>query len=334
MTIHQLAISYLHQPRHNGVIMRNGWHVGVVIPAKNEEDFIAQVIVSLPDFVDSVVVVDDGSVDNTTMIVQDLAKEMTTLEIIRLSGGGVGSAIDAGHQKMLQLLPEPFVSVVMAGDGQMDPRDMTLLLEPITKNQADYVKGNRFIHQDGPHGMPYVRQLASMILGFFTTLAAGRQVTDPQCGYTATSYRVLNQWDWSKSWKSYGYPNYWLIELSRLSLRVGEVPVKSIYGDEKSGIVMPKFFLGVGLMMFFMHHKRCFSMLLSKSVAPHTILSFIAYILGWIAIIPGISTDLEDELTSGFTSKLILLLICWSSAHILDRLAVESRTRLRENAQT
>ncbi|DAC28294.1 MAG TPA: glycosyltransferase family 2 protein [Candidatus Poseidoniales archaeon] len=332
--IHRVAISYLHQPRHDGIIMRNGWHVGVVIPAKNEEDFISQVIISLPNFVDSVVVVDDGSVDNTAMIVQELANKMTTLETIRLPGNGVGSAIDAGHQKMLQLLPEPFVSVVMAGDGQMDPKDLINLLEPITKNEADYAKGNRFLHQDGPDGMPYVRQLASMILGFFTTLAAGRQITDPQCGYTATSYRVLNQWDWSKSWKTYGYPNYWLIELSRLSLRVVEVPVKSIYGDEKSGIIMPKFFLGVGLMMLIMHHKRCFSMLLTKSVAPHTILAFIAYILGWIAILPGISTDLEDEVTSGFISKIVLLIICWSSAHILDRLAVGSRTELRVNAQT
>ena len=56
------------------------------------------------------------------------------------TGNGVGSAIDAGHQAMLRSLSEPFVSVVMAGDGQMDPDDLELLIEPVTKNQADYVK--------------------------------------------------------------------------------------------------------------------------------------------------------------------------------------------------
>ena len=180
--------------------------------------------------------------------------------------------------------------------------------------------------------MPKIRKLASNILGFFTTLASGRSVTDPQCGYTATSNVVLEEWDWESSWKGYGYPNYWLIELSKKSFRVKEIPVKSVYGEEKSGIKNSTFFITVGLMMLFMHHKRCFSMLFSKSVAPHTILSFTAYAIGWIVIIPGISTDLERELTGGILSKVLLILVCWTCAHIFDRLAVKSRTELKFNA--
>ena len=72
------------------------------------------------------------------------------------------------------------------------------------------------------------------------------------------------------------------------------------------------FFITVSLMMLLMHHRRCFSMLISRSVAPHTILAFIAYIIGWITIIPGLSTDLEDEITNSLFSKLLLLL------HMLD----------------
>ena len=109
-----------------------------------------------------------------------------------------------------------------------------------------------------------------------------------------------------------------------------EIPVRSVYGDEKSGIKMMHFFITVSLMMLLMHHRRCFSMLISRSVAPHTILAFIAYIIGWIAIIPGLSTDLEDEITNSLFSKFMLLLACWTCAHILDRLAVESRTELRK----
>ena len=119
--------------------MRNGWHVGVVIPAKNEEDFISKVISTLPNFVDRIVVVDDGSSDMTAQIVNKHSTELKNLELIQLQGNGVGSAIDAGHQSMLKSLSEPFVSVVMAGDGQMDPDDLELLIEPVTKNQADYV---------------------------------------------------------------------------------------------------------------------------------------------------------------------------------------------------
>ena len=313
--------------------MRNGWQVGVVIPARNEEHFIADVISSVPDFVDHVVVVNDGSKDKTGEIVKNHMAENDSIELINLSGNGGGCAIDSGHRRLLERLNEPFVSVVMAGDGQMDPLDLSSLIEPVTNNTTDYVKGNRFHHLEGTGKMPKVRKLASIILGFFTTLAAGRHVSDPQCGYTATSSRVLKEWNWSKSWKYYGYPNYWLIELSRRSFSIKEIPVRSVYGDEKSGIKMIHFFITVSLMMLLMHHRRCFSMLISRSVAPHTILAFIAYIIGWIAIIPGLSTDLEDEITNTRFSKFVLLLACWTCAHILDRLAVESRTELRKNAQ-
>ena len=314
--------------------MRKGWHVGVVIPAKNEQNFISGVIESIPDFVDKIIVVNDGSSDDTQHIVENKIKKNNKIELINLSGKGVGSAIDAGHQKLLVTLQKPFVSTVIAGDGQMDVKNLSDVIEPIIQNEADHVKGNRFQHSGGTGNMPITRKFASKILAFFTTLAAGRKITDPQCGYTATSHAVLDEWDWDASWKGYGYPNYWLIELSEKSFRLKEVPVRSVYGNEKSGIKNWAFFFSVGLMMLFMHHKRCFSMLFSKSVAPHTILSFIAYCIGWIAIIPGISTDLERELSTGHLSNLMLVLFCWTCAHIFDRLAVKSRTELRMNAQT
>ncbi len=312
--------------------MRKEWQVGVVIPAKNEQSFIGDVIDSIPNYVDKIIVINDGSTDNTQIIVEDMAKTNDKIDLINLTGNGVGYAIDTGHQRLIEVLEKPFVSVVMAGDGQMDVKDLATVIDPIIRNEADHVKGNRFDHAQGIGNMPKIRILASKLLGFFTTLASGRSVTDPQCGYTSTSNVVLEEWDWDSSWKGYGYPNYWLIELSEKSFRVKEVPVKSVYGEEKSGIKNSKFFITVGLMMLFMHHKRCFSMLFSKSVAPHTILSFTAYTIGWIVIIPGISTDLERELTDGILSKILLILVCWTCAHIFDRLAVKSRTELKFNA--
>ena len=64
--------------------MRNGWHVGVVIPAKNEEDFISKVITTLPNFVDRIVVVDDGSSDMTAQIVNKHSTELKNLELIQI----------------------------------------------------------------------------------------------------------------------------------------------------------------------------------------------------------------------------------------------------------
>ena len=313
--------------------MHNGWHVGVVIPAKDEELFIGAVLDTIPNFVDSVVVIDDGSSDDTSKVAKTYQDKSYNLTVIRLEGKGVGGAIDAGHIEMLRNCPEPFVSVVMAGDGQMDPNDLTEVITPIIEQRCDYVKGNRFIHVDGVGNMPKVRRFASQILAFLTTLAAGIAVSDPQCGYTATSHKVLKEWNWAKSWDKYGYPNYWLIELSRLSFSVIEVPVKSIYGSEKSNLKMLRFLFSVGIMMLVMLHKRCLSMLFNRNVVPHSIFSLVAYSIGWIAIIPSISTDLEREIANSTSGIVFLVGMSWMAAHVFDRMAVRTRIELRKNAQ-
>ena len=313
--------------------MHNGWHVGVVIPAKDEELFIGAVLDTIPNFVDSVVVIDDGSSDNTSKVAKTYQDKSYNLTVIRREGIGVGGAIDAGHIEMLRNCPEPFVSVVMAGDGQMDPNDVTKVITPIIEQRCDYVKGNRFIHVDGVGNMPKVRRFASQILAFLTTLAAGIAISDPQCGYTATSHNVLKEWNWAKSWDKYGYPNYWLIELSRLSFSVVEVPVKSIYGSEKSNLKMLRFLFSVGIMMLVMLHKRCLSMLFNRNVVPHSIFSLVAYSIGWIAIIPTISTDLEREIANSTSGIVFLVGMSWMAAHVFDRMAVKTRIELRKNAQ-
>ena len=313
--------------------MHNGWGVGVVIPARNEEDFIEGVLSAIPHCVDQVIVINDGSNDKTPERVESFITDNYSLELINLDGLGVGAAIDTGHRRMLEVCQKPFVNVVMAGDGQMDPEDLVTLINPIIDGKYDHVKGNRFLHHEGTNTMPKLRKIASMILGFLTTLASGRKTQDPQCGYTATSNEVLENWNWKKSWPGYGYPNFWLIQLSCHSYRVGDVPVRTIYGEEKSQLKMIKFFIFVGAMMFIMHHKRCFSMLFSRYITPHALFAFIAYIIGWIALIPGISTDLEREFDSTPIMIIMITTICWTCAHILDRLAVKTRMELKINAK-
>ena len=88
--------------------MRNEWHVGVVIPAKNEQDFIEDVINSIPDFVDKIVVVNDGSNDETQAIVENNISTNNKIRLVNLTGKGVGFAIDTGHQEIMKLLDKPF----------------------------------------------------------------------------------------------------------------------------------------------------------------------------------------------------------------------------------
>ena len=313
--------------------MEREWHIGVVIPARNEQDHIAGVLESLPNTVDLAVVVDDGSTDETYQRANDAASTCEVI-VLKTAGEGVGAAIDRGHQHLLKTLPQPFASIVMAGDGQMNPDDLHALVSPLLQGEADHVKGNRNMHPNGYNRMPTTRQRASKILGWLTTLASGLPVTDPQCGYTATSSEVLKEWNWARSWKTYGYPNYWLINLSKEGWRVAEIPVESIYRNEVSGIKSFSFFSTVGWMMTREHHRRNIAWLMPPLVLPHSLFALLAYVLGWSAMLPMLTNDLEQELVGRGIPPVFLVLLFWSLAHVFDRQATRIRRELRRNAKT
>jgi len=310
-------------------IMLQGWGIGVVIPARNESDHIGRVLSTIPPFVDHVVVIDDGSSDGTGEIASS-TKCSAEVTIITLEGLGVGNAIDTGHQKLIQIFADSkFVSAVMAGDGQMDPDDLEGLVGNVISGKGEHIKGDRFLHRDGLREMPIIRRLATILLSFFTTLAAGQTITDPQCGYTATSDTVLRNWNWSKSWKGYGYPNYWLIQLAKHGWKIEHHPVRAIYEDQTSGINSISFFFKVGLMMVIQHHIRNFSWLFSRHVSATTIFACISYCIGWIALIPGISTDLERSLVERGIPIMLIVIFAWLCAHLFDRMAVVVKQGLR-----
>ena len=222
--------------------------VVVVMPARNEEVLISKSVESVPDFVDWIIVVDDGSNDNT----KDISKKAVggRGEVISTEGLGVGGAIQIGSEQALTRYGAECIVVIMAGDGQMDPADLSTLLKPILDGGADHVKGNRWLHPDGPKGMPLIRRLGTWWLSRLTSLASGIRVRDSQCGYTATSGEMISKWDWSKNWQGYGYPNWWLMEAGRRGFRIEEVPVKSIYASETSGIRILQFFGSVSWMLW------------------------------------------------------------------------------------
>ena len=250
--------------------MYEGMTVGVVIPARNEAEHLPNVLATIPSFVDKVVVVDDGSTDATGDLVKDA-------ELVRLEGLGVGAAIDSGHQHLLSIIDSDFVSVVMAGDGQMDPADMESLLKPIIDKKSHHVKGERL---DRAGKMPIYRRFGTFLLAILTTLACGQTIRDPQCGYTATSSEVLRDWNWNKSWKGYGYPNWGLMRLSEMGFRISHVPVKAIYEGQKSGIRVLTFLPKVSLMLLIGLHVR---IVRNTIMSPSIILlgTWAIYILGW-----------------------------------------------------
>jgi glycosyltransferase involved in cell wall biosynthesis len=207
--------------------------VSVVIPAYNEAAKIAATVESVPELVDHVVVVDDASRDETSAN----TPRSPRIELVRHAENcGVGAAIATGYRRALEAGCD--VAVVMAGDGQMDPADLPALLAPIADGNADYVKGNRFKHPTVWSAMPTSRIVGNVLLSAATRVTSGySHVFDSQCGYTAIHRRALTAIDLDVLWTRYGYPNDLLSRLYVAGVRVVDVPVRPIYGEQwRSGI--------------------------------------------------------------------------------------------------
>ncbi|GAC1353232.1 MAG: hypothetical protein NVSMB1_24550 [Polyangiales bacterium] len=202
-----------------------------VVPAFNEALHIRRVIATLPNFVDRILVIDDGSTDGTGQIAASLGD--ARLELIRHPRTrGVGAAIARGYLRARELCADAVV--VLAGDAQMDPVDLPALLLPVLRGDTDYAKGNRLLWPSGALAFPLHRLLGVLALAAATRAITGLDVDDAQCGYTVIGRRALDAIDWTSMWPSYGYPNDLLSHLAMLDLRVIDVPVRPIYADEVS----------------------------------------------------------------------------------------------------
>lgn len=210
--------------------MYRGKTVAVVVPAYNEEKLIGKVLKTIPTFVDHLVVVDDASQDHTGEAVKECQKEDLRITYLRLKGNqGVGGAIVAGYKWARD--HEIDISVVMAGDAQMDPVDLPFLLDPIVKGEVDYSKGNRLFTGKAWRIIPKTRYIGNAILTFLTKIASGYwHVADSQSGYTAVALKVLKTLDLDSIYKRYGMPNDILVKLNVFQFRVRDIPINPIYG--------------------------------------------------------------------------------------------------------
>jgi glycosyltransferase involved in cell wall biosynthesis len=215
--------------------MLDGKRVAVVVPAHDEERLIGTTIAGIPEFVDRVYVVDDASTDGTAAAAR--ASGDGRVEVIAHERNeGVGAAIVSGYHRALS---DRFdVTCVMAGDNQMDPYELEMLVRPVARGEVDYAKANRLISGEAWQIMPRHRYLGGAMLSFLTKIASGYwHVADSQAGYTALDLTTLEALDLDRVYRRYGFPNDLLVHLNVVNARVRDFPSRPIYGvGERSGI--------------------------------------------------------------------------------------------------
>ncbi|MCU4974114.1 glycosyltransferase family 2 protein [Halobacteria archaeon AArc-m2/3/4] len=159
----------------------------------------------------------------------------TVVPIQNEENRGVGGTIKHGYERALADGMD--VTAVMAGDGQMDPDQLDRLLDPIVDGTADYAKGNRLSGQEYVEEMSSFRLFGNFTLSFLTKISSGYWgMMDPQNGYTAISNEALERIDIENLYEEYGFTNDLLVALNTRQLRVADVSMPAVYGDEESHI--------------------------------------------------------------------------------------------------
>ena len=254
--------------------------VCVVIPAFNEASQIGKVIATMPECVDRMVVVDDKSQDDTLKVVQALQQTNKKVQLIRHERNqGVGGAIATGYK---QARDDGFdITVVMAGDGQMDPRDFANIVDPVAAGEADYTKGNRLFFGDAWQMIPHYRYLGNSFLSLLTKIASGYwHIADSQSGYTAISQLALRRIDPDKIYKDYGMPNDLLIRLNEHDFPVKDVHIRPVYNiGEKSGIKLLRVIPRISWLLFKGFWRRLFFKYVIKDFHPLVFFYVLSFVL-------------------------------------------------------
>jgi len=192
----------------------------IVIPTLNEESSIGetleQVSLALKDFKYMILVVDGNSSDNTVKI----AEEKGAIVIFQRSNGYGDALLTGFHYAYEQLDAE--IIVMMDADLTYDPKDIPRLLDPILKNSASMVVGNRFkgLQKDS---MRLVNRFGNVLLSWIARQALGIGVYDTQCGIRAFKSEIVEKLELSS--KDMSFATEMLAKATFEGLRIEEVPV-------------------------------------------------------------------------------------------------------------
>jgi glycosyltransferase involved in cell wall biosynthesis len=225
-----------------------GKKVAVVVPAHNEEALVASTVSTIPDFVDRIYVIDDGSTDATAerAAAGDPRVDVLTHE----ANKGVGAATVTGYRRALK--DEIDVTCVMNADGQMDPEDLRTLVAAVAADECDYAKANRLFTAEAWKVIPKTRYLGNAFLSFMTKIASGYwHIADSQSGYTAMNLQTLRLLELDRLYTRYGFPNDVLVHLNVWSRRVRDYPSRPIYGvGERSDMRIRKVIPRISWLLF------------------------------------------------------------------------------------
>lgn len=200
-------------------------HTCVVIPTYNESKTIAGLIQRVRSLGFEVVVIDDGSSDNTA----DIAATCKAQVLRNVKNLGKGAALAKGYNFAVA---QGFDAVIsMDGDGQHSCDDLVVFMRKAEYSNCGIIVGNRMaiIKQ-----MPWLRVATNRFMSRLISKITGQYIPDTQCGFRLIKKDLLRKLNLSTS--KYETESEILIQAARLGFKIESVPVRTIYSGQKSRI--------------------------------------------------------------------------------------------------
>ena len=198
--------------------------IWIIIPAYNEEKIIGKVLKELFDMGLNLIVIDDGSWDNTYQITQQIIKNYPGRGYLYKHpiNRGLGATLKTGIEAALKKNAD--IMVTFDADGQHNAGDILPVCYPIVEGRADVVIGKRDFDE-----MPQQKKRANQIMNLITRIFYGVHVQDSQSGLRAFNRNAAIALDIES--REYGVSSEIVREINHKNLRMEEVPIETIYTD-------------------------------------------------------------------------------------------------------
>jgi glycosyltransferase involved in cell wall biosynthesis len=194
-----------------------------IIPCLNEERFIGDVVARAIKHVDKVIVVDDGSSDNTAIVASQSGAEV----ISHGTRQGAGAATRTGFNAAIKYGAEIVVS--LDGDGQHNPDEIPDVVQPVMAGKADLVIGSRFLCTAE---VPVHRKFGIDAITWLYNVGHKDKIVDGQSGFRAYSRKALEVI--KITYPGFGFSIQTLVQPRKNKLKITEVPISCIYHDAGS----------------------------------------------------------------------------------------------------
>jgi glycosyltransferase involved in cell wall biosynthesis len=199
-----------------------------LIPAYNEAARVGDVIAKARQDVDEVVVIDDGSADDTAAVAEKAGAKVLRHPQNRGKGAAIATALDYFG------LSDAEFAILLDADGQHDPAEIKKFVDAAQTEKADMVVGTRM---SDVHDMPRIRLWTNQFTSWVTGKLARQKIPDSQCGFRLLRRNVLKDLKFSTA--RFETETEMLIQAGRAGHKIASVPIRTIYEAGRASRIHP-----------------------------------------------------------------------------------------------